>query len=182
MQISKVVTLATVFTLTIFSTVLFFSCKKKAIKYNDSTLIRPCENVICLNGGTCKDGLCYCPVGYEGLKCATKWSEKFLGYYKASDECYTGTNNFYFVNITPILEYANKMTIHNLGTACPGTLLEAVINPEKTTFHIPSQTTCNNIYISGNGNINGDYINIYLEQRDSTNHTSNNCSIILDRQ
>jgi hypothetical protein len=70
-----------------FSFLIFASCKKGDIKYNDSTLIRPCDNIICLNGATCNDGLCVCPIGFEGNKCETRWSTKFLGNYSAADNC-----------------------------------------------------------------------------------------------
>lgn len=31
----------------------------------------PCYNIICLNGGTCANGLCNCPPGYTGSNCGT---------------------------------------------------------------------------------------------------------------
>lgn len=166
----------------IFVVTLFVACKKKDIEYNDTTNIRPCENVICLNGGTCTDGVCNCAVGYEGTNCNKKWSDRFVGNYKATDECYTGSNEYYMVNILPFPNYASKINIQNLGTACPGQILEASINPERTAFKIPMQQICGNTYVGGEGSINGDYINIYLEQRDTMLHTSNNCSIVLDKQ
>lgn len=182
MRITKPVYLTTLVTLSLFAITAFFACNKGDIKYNDTTKIRPCENVICLNGGVCTDGVCACAAGYEGVKCATKWSDRYIGTFKASDECYTGSNGYYIVNILPVPSYAQKINIQNLGTACPGTIIEAIINPEKTSFNIPSQTTCGNIYLSGNGSINGDYINVFLVQRDSSAHTTKTCSIILDKQ
>lgn len=182
MRRMKPVLLTSLLTLTIFVSVLFISCEKSAIKYNDTTLVRPCEDVVCLNGGACSDGVCHCAYGFEGVHCETKWSDKFIGTYKASDECYTGSNQYYLVNILPVPNYSGMLNIQNLGTACPGTSFVATINPEKTTFHIAPQSTCGNIYISGEGNMNGQYINIYLVQRDSVNHVSTNCSIVLDKQ
>jgi hypothetical protein len=32
----------------------------------------PCKKQTCLNNGTCIDGTCYCPEGYEGEHCETK--------------------------------------------------------------------------------------------------------------
>jgi hypothetical protein len=40
---------------------LFSACGKKD----------PCEGVTCQNGGTCKDGTCQCPTGFEGQFCET---------------------------------------------------------------------------------------------------------------
>lgn len=178
----KPVLLTCLLTLSVFITVLFISCEKSAITYNDTTKVRPCANVICLNGGACSDGVCHCANGYEGNHCETKWSDKFIGTYKASDDCFSGSGQYYMVNILPVPNYAGKIKIQNLGTACPGTAFEAIINPEKTTFHINPQSTCGNNYTSGEGNMNGQYINIYLVQRDSVNHTSTHCSIVLDKQ
>lgn len=182
MQNLKSVTVTTLVTLGVFIVTAFVACKKKDIEYNDTTNIRPCENIICLNGGTCNDGVCYCAAGFEGKNCAQRWSDRFVGNYKATDECYTGSSEYYFVNILPFPNYASKINIQNLGTACPGQILEASINPERTSFKIPMQQICGNNYIGGEGSINGDYINIYLEQRDTILHTSNNCSIVLDKQ
>jgi hypothetical protein len=183
MRLLKPVYLTSLVTLSLFVVTAFFACKKKEIKYNDTTLVRPCDNVICLNGGSCSDGLCYCAAGFEGTKCDKKWSDRYIGTYKASDDCYNDSiNPYYLVNILPVPSFAQRINIQNLGTACPGTIIEATINAEKTSFIIPSQTTCGNIYISGNGNINGGFINVYLVQRDSSAHTSKYCSIILDKQ
>jgi len=164
-----------------FSVVLFVSCNKGKTKYNDSTLIHPCDNVICLNGGTCTDGLCYCPQGFEGPKCATKWSDKFVGSYIADDACDT-TAGYYNVSISADPDYAYKLRLINVGLACPGSILNAIINPEKTTFAIPIQHVCGDLYLSGNGNLNGKYVNIYLTARDTIAHLSNQCSIVLNKQ
>jgi len=163
-----------------FGLVVFVSCNKGKTKYNDSTLIRPCENVICLNGGTCTDGLCYCPQGFEGPKCETRWSDKFVGNYATDDECDTSAN-FYNMVINADPAYAYKLRLYNLGVICQGKILEAIINPEKTSFTIPMQNTCGNFYLSGNGNINGSFINVYLTSRDTVNHIGTQCSLILNK-
>ncbi len=47
----------------LFSTMLlFFSCSKSD----------PCEDILCTNGGTCSDGKCQCPNGFEGPLCETE--------------------------------------------------------------------------------------------------------------
>ncbi len=161
-----------------FLCIVLNSCKKKAIEYNETTLIRPCDGVVCFNGASCLDGLCVCPKGYEGNKCEIKWSDKFTGSYNATDDCNTG-GVVYNVNITPNPDYAYKMRLYNLGVICPAKTVDAEINPEKTSFLIPLQNTCGNIYLSGYGNANGDFINIYLTSRDTVLHTGKQCSIIL---
>lgn len=179
---SKVgIVLATVIVVSLaFTSMLFQSCKKKAIKYNDTTLIRPCDNVVCFNGGTCKDGLCICAAGFEGAQCKTPWNEKFVGTYVANDQC--SVSNLYNVSIAPVAGKADGLNLVNLGTICSAATLNATITPEKTVFSIPMQKTCGDIYISGIGNINSSFINVSLVARDSFNHTSTQCSIILTKQ
>lgn len=170
------------FVFAFFSLILLVSCNKGKTKYNDTTLVRPCDNVICLNGGTCTDGICYCPQGFEGTQCATRWSDKFVGNYIVDDACDTSAAGFYEAVINPDAAYAYKLRLFQVGLFCPGKIIEAIINPEKTSFNIPSQNTCGNVYISGNGNLNGNFINIYLATRDTMLHTGNNCSLILSRK
>jgi hypothetical protein len=167
-----------------FGLVLFSSCEKKAIDYNETTKIRPCDNVICLNGGSCSDGYCQCPEGYEGVKCETRWTEKFVGNFIASDECYTGSTGYYEMTINQDPVVANKLLFYKLGVTCTDSVIYATINPEKTSFLVPMQNTCGHYYISGYGNMNtnNNFINVYLKSKDSLNHISMDCSIILNRK
>jgi hypothetical protein len=108
------------------------------------------------------------------------YSDKFIGNYLAQDECYVGTTSpYYTVSISSVVDYANKIRIYNLGTNCTAQNITATINPEKTSFTIPLQNTCGNIWYSGVGNISLQEINIYLIARDSVAHTSKPCSILL---
>ena len=52
----------------ITSTVLYTSCEKDA-----------CLELKCKNGGSCADGFCRCPTGYEGTECEIKAGTKFVG-------------------------------------------------------------------------------------------------------
>lgn len=170
------------FVLLCFTFVLFESCKKGDIKYNDTTNIRPCDQVTCLNGGTCIDGQCLCSAGFEGINCAIKWNEKFVGTYLASDACYSLNNGYYDMSISAVPNYADKIQLTEIGVFCPNTVLTAIITPEKTSFEIPLQLGCGDNYLSGTGNISGTFINIYLKNRDSVNHTTTQCSILLSKK
>ncbi|MCB9063767.1 MAG: calcium-binding EGF-like domain-containing protein [Chitinophagales bacterium] len=70
----------------VFSMVTYTACNKDA-----------CKDVTCNNGGTCINGTCACPDGYEGTNCETITREKFLGTWKGSDVC---NNNTYNVTLT----------------------------------------------------------------------------------
>ena len=45
----------------------------------------PCKDVVC-GPGTCEDGTCICPDGYEGNSCETLTSEKYFGLYDITEE------------------------------------------------------------------------------------------------
>jgi hypothetical protein len=55
----KKLTFVLAITFVLFS--LFSACSKKD----------PCEGVTCQNGGTCSEGTCQCPTGFEGAFCET---------------------------------------------------------------------------------------------------------------
>lgn len=68
--------------LTIFTVVAVFGLSL----YMSSCSQDVCKtrNVICNNGGTCKDGDCVCASGYEGDSCQFKVNKKFDSYYACS--------------------------------------------------------------------------------------------------
>ncbi|HMN32529.1 MAG TPA: calcium-binding EGF-like domain-containing protein [Chitinophagaceae bacterium] len=169
------------FILLSFFMIVMNACKKKEIKYNDTTLIRPCENVVCLNGGNCVDGQCNCPKGYEGTKCEVKWNQKFSGSFIAVDDCNMANPNYHVV-LSPDAGTPYIVNIYNLGIFCPNKIIKAEVNPEKTSFIIHNQNTCGNNWISGYANVNGNFINFYLNTRDSVQHTGNVCSIIISKE
>ncbi len=50
----------TLTTIALLFSLLFLTCQKDG----------PCENITCLNGGTCANGLCNCEEGYTGSDCS----------------------------------------------------------------------------------------------------------------
>ncbi|MBS1584718.1 MAG: calcium-binding EGF-like domain-containing protein [Bacteroidetes bacterium] len=54
----------------ISSTVLYTACVKDA-----------CADLNCQNNGTCTDGFCHCPTGYEGTECELLAADRFQGLY-----------------------------------------------------------------------------------------------------
>ena len=175
----------------IFSAALFFvfaiamvfvSCDKSAVKYGETTYYKPCEGVVCLNGGNCLDGYCQCPVGFEGTNCEIRSNEKFYGNYEARDMCYMNGTDFYNVSIDADPNLATKLVFNNIGTECPAASITGFITSNKSDFQINSQNTCGDIWISGNGNMNGNIVNVYLAFRDSVLHQTKTCSIVLNKK
>jgi hypothetical protein len=46
-----------------------------------------CKDVNCANGGTCNEGICTCPSGYEGELCETESRAKIVANYSVSETC-----------------------------------------------------------------------------------------------
>jgi hypothetical protein len=46
--------------------------------------INPCGKIECANGGECKHGTCYCPVGYDGDLCEQEVRQRYAGYYRGT--------------------------------------------------------------------------------------------------
>jgi hypothetical protein len=60
----------------IIITFLHSSCEKNA-----------CNNVSCQHGGSCSNGICLCPTGYEGPTCQTLATDRYLGLYVGYTQC-----------------------------------------------------------------------------------------------
>ena len=60
----------------ITTSVLYTSCEKDA-----------CIDLKCKNGGSCADGFCRCPTGYEGSECQIKAATKFVGRFIGNYTC-----------------------------------------------------------------------------------------------
>jgi hypothetical protein len=165
-------------TVLIFSITAFVSCTKYTTKKN-GTIIEPCKNVVCYNGGTCFDGVCKCPAGFGGLDCSDKWNDAYTGTYEANDQC--DITNKYLVSIGNGAGNADQIVVTGIGTFCPGVVLQGVIRPEKSSVDFVKQRFCDSLYISGTATQSQDksFINVWLDSRDSNNHTSSDCSIVL---
>lgn len=59
-----------------FGSVVYTSCKKEN---TTQPVDNKCVGVVCQNGGSCVEGVCYCAVGYEGEKCDKASISRYLG-------------------------------------------------------------------------------------------------------
>jgi hypothetical protein len=69
----KGVIVLSIVTILSFISIVWVSCSKP--EKNPKS----CAGVICANGGYCDTGVCVCPTGYEGPRCATAVVTKFIG-------------------------------------------------------------------------------------------------------
>jgi hypothetical protein len=72
-----------IFTVLTLVVIVVSSCKKD-----------PCDDISCLNGGTCNDGTCACAEGYEGTTCGTEERAKFLSTYSVTETCPSGNLSY----------------------------------------------------------------------------------------
>ena len=78
MKFWKVTLLTTVLFFAFSITVLYTACEKD-----------PCNNVTCFNGGSCGNGICQCPTGFENVQCQDKAVTRYLGKYAGYTNCNT---------------------------------------------------------------------------------------------
>jgi hypothetical protein len=94
-----------------YTTVLFLSffammiggCKKK----------NACDDVACLNGGSCVSGTCHCDALHEGARCEI---EKRARYFRSSvgEFACGSSSHFDYVTITAHSDSLNALNFHNL--------------------------------------------------------------------
>lgn len=83
MKSFKQIALSAFLTISAFGAVVYTSCNKDE-----------CKDVVCQNGGTCSEGKCTCPTGYDGTNCETKSRDKFVGVYTGNEICTVGTDSY----------------------------------------------------------------------------------------
>ncbi len=73
-----------------------------------------CKAIACAYGGVCKEGVCICPSGYEGIQCETVTRDKFVGTWTVTEQGTLTGNNIYTVSIEPSYDSAiTGITIKN---------------------------------------------------------------------
>jgi hypothetical protein len=102
----------------------------------------PCKIISCANSGTCVDGTCKCPLGYEGIHCETIMRDKFIkdgGIWNVNED---GT-------LSPITQYAasmeagdkvNQVKIYNVQNNIPFNKTPVIGTVKNDTITIPLQT------------------------------------------
>lgn len=116
----------------------------------------PCKDTTCLNGGTCIDGSCDCPTGYQGDSCKYETRSFFYGTYNVHATCSaTGINN-YTCNISEVSGDLFKVRIANFANSFSN-YVTATINGN--LINIASQSPDNDgRIVSGSGSLSGNVI------------------------
>lgn len=161
MKSFKHIALGAFLTLSTFGAVLYTSCSKDK-----------CKDVVCQNGGTCKDGDCVCTTGYEGTNCETLSRTKFVKSWSASDLITGGSTPLsYTANISAGVGADITQVI--IGNSFSDNFY--VVGPitatvSGSTITIPNQNPDGNKYsLSGSGTLaNGKITWSYTIKNDST--------------
>ena len=125
----------------------------------------PCEGVVCLNGGTCVDGLgtCECQPGFEGDSCEVFTFQLFLGSFEADYGSCVDTPPEHRVGIEQ-KDGEEKLLITGLGDyACPGGTLVIEGDVSGGNLTISEQVVdCGEIEYTfqGNGSVAGAVVTI----------------------
>ena len=142
-----------------------------------------CENITCLNGGTCRNGRCQCPVGFEGVRCETKWTDRWIGTYTVDDRCrQVGLIPQYEGRVSPSTIYPDVVYLEPFGSlTCEGgqaVKVEGRLLSGKE-IRIEQQAVCNRRYsIAGDGTYDGNRraFNITYTFRDFQTGLTDTCT------
>jgi hypothetical protein len=157
----KTILLAGVLTAGIFSTAVFTSCNGDA-----------CADVVCSNGGSCVDGTCACPTGYEGTKCETESRTKFTKSWACSDITGSAPALVYNCVISNGVNVTSVIISNTFSSNFFANTISATVNGN--TITIPQQTPDNNgVKVSGSGTISGNKINWTYTLTSATNQVLN---------
>ncbi|MCS6991649.1 MAG: calcium-binding EGF-like domain-containing protein [Chitinophagales bacterium] len=139
----------------------------------------PCKDVVCLNGGTCEDGDCNCPIGYEGDDCGVRTADKYVGTWSAAEVCDSGIYN-YVATISASSTEVTSILISNFGGFGSSVVVKGTI-VDPNSFTIPSQAF-GNVAFSGNGTLSADGLTINITYIASDGTTSDNCQATYTKQ
>lgn len=131
----------------------------------------PCTDLACKNGGTCSDGLCQCPTGYEGAECEIKSSSRVLGKWAGSTRC----NNFPIqsdtLNITLVSE--PNQILMRLGAGNTALLgYKGTTETPETRFYTYTDPQ---IEVNAYMRVDGNLIQLYLQTLNKQVNTRQNC-------
>lgn len=132
----KSIVLSALATMGIFSAVTTSSC-------NDD----PCKSIVCAYGGTCAEGDCICPSGYEGTQCEVVTREKYRGVWTVFENGTSTQPAQYEITFRNGVG-ATDMTISNFYNRFPGP--DVNVRVKGDSLFIPQQTL-NNYTIEGWG-------------------------------
>ena len=121
MKLWKPILLTSVFLLGIASTVMFTACEQDK-----------CNGV---TGGSCNEGVCKCPTGFEGPTCASLTVTRYIGYYAGYSTCNNGAEIIDTVFISADNPRQNT-TVKVWESIHPTDTLHGYVTSNETTYQM----------------------------------------------
>lgn len=124
MKFWKPILLTSVFLLAITSTFVFTACEQDK-----------CNGVTCNNGGSCNEGICKCPTGFEDPTCSTLTRTRYIGYYPGYSSCNNGAEIIDTVFIA-IDNPKQNTTVKAWESIHPTDTLHGYVSSNETTYQM----------------------------------------------
>ncbi len=123
MKFWKITLLTSLVFAAVITATVYSSCVKDA-----------CDNVTCYNGGSCGNGICKCPTGYEGPQCQTLSITRYLGTYGGFTSCNNTQQVIDSAFITADGEAKNTVAVQ-MNSISPK-ILHGYVNSNQSTYSI----------------------------------------------
>jgi len=130
----------------ISSTVLYTSCVQDS-----------CTSLQCKNGGSCADGFCRCPTGYDGTECENRITDRFVGSYPGATRCDDAPSILDTVDVYVLEE---PVTLGLVRRSNPGEVYQGFADGNRIT--IADRREGNEAW-SANAIVNDGRITVYME-------------------
>ncbi len=148
-----------------------------------SSCSRPvCAEIVCQNGGVCRDGFCQCTDGWSGAECTVRPNVSFNGKYHGALKPGVG-----IAYLDSILIVEDTLTVDSFDMAFrfdiyPIDVKARIFEENKFYFDRHQVSSLPEAFIEGNGMLEGDKITMYFQDEKEGEDTILNCSFFGKRR
>jgi hypothetical protein len=160
-----------------FTTIIVFTACERNI----------CDNVNCFNGGSCNQGLCVCPIGYEDPQCGSLAVTRYIGTYVGLTTCdmlagvldsavvTQGSNGILSVNVK--LKSVNPKIVQGFVNSTV-TIYSIIVTNNDSTQTVPDTASYNRDFTITLQNNKKLSINIYEHSQSPTDTFTHHCNFL----
>lgn len=131
----------------------------------------PCTELSCQNGGSCSDGFCQCPTGFEGAECEITTASRFVGKWAGNTRC----DNFPLQVDTVTIDLKSEPNEITVRLGAGNTSVLSFSGPAETPeTHLQTYVDDHvevHIYIR----VDGGYLQLYIQSLDKDINLRQNC-------